>query len=256
MNFSVVYWNLQLDNQLEGKRGAGKLFNALDRLIEEYHPDCFGLNEVLKACDKGKMPFVLEYLKKKGYTHIYYANSGKWTDKWDIGEGIVSRYPLISPKEVVLGGHFSKGSHLHDSEAKAIITGVKLKNSITPKLVVAHLMHLRPHTLPTHFQHQKNLTNYVAKLPASDFVIAGGDFNEFKIMPLSFARRNKGKLHAKTGYFKEMTWHKKARKSAILRANPDRIFWSKNPGLKLKEFKVIPIYASDHKPLYAKFSIE
>lgn len=255
MTFSIIYWNLWLSNQIHGKKNANHLFIALDELIEQYNPDCFGLNEVLRRRGS-KTPFVVDYLKEKGYKHVYFLASGPWTDEWDIGDALVSKHRIVSTDSVTLGDHFSiDGRDETGRQAQALLAEVALRNGVSVHVITAHLMHLRLHTLPTHFRHQKNLTGHIIDSPQNVRLVMGGDFNEFKLMPFSFARKNRKYLHARTGVFPNMTWHKNARKRALLRANPDKLFWSKNKLMQLTDFKVIPDYTSDHKPLYAKFSI-
>jgi endonuclease/exonuclease/phosphatase family metal-dependent hydrolase len=255
MNFSIIYWNIWLDNQIHGKQKAKPLVEALDSLIETYDPDCFGLNEVLRQNSK-QTPFVLDYLEKKGYEYSYYLASGPWTKEWNIGDAIVSKYPFTYTGGIVLGDHYTiDGRDPDGTQAQAAEAEILLKKNVSVRVIAAHLMNLRVHKLPTHFRHQKSLALHIANAPQDINLIAGGDFNEFKVMPFSFARKNRKYLHARTGVFPNMTWHKSARKRALLRANPDKLFWSKNDLLRLTDFKVIPDFTSDHKPLYAKFSI-
>ena len=255
MNFSIIYWNLWLDNQLNGERKASQLLKTLDGLIEGYKPDCFGINELITRRGSKSMSFVIDYLKQKDYKYSYFVTSGPWMNKWDTGDAIVSRYPLKSTGSIMLGDYYSKNGRESGKKAQAIIAEVILKKDVSVYVIVSHLVSLRIQTLPTHFRHQKSLTSYIANLPGDIRLIAGGDFNEFKLMPFSFAKRNRTYLNTKTGSFPNMTWHKSARKSALLRANPDKLFWSKNKLIQLKEFKVIRNHTSDHKPIYARFSV-
>ncbi len=256
MKFSIVYWNIWLDNQTHSTR-AKALLGALDSLIKKYEPDCFGLSEVLMPSSARSKSQILTHLKKRGYTHVHYLASGPWTQQWDIGDAIVSKYPLKKCGGITLGDHYTvEGKDPSGQQAQAAEADVVLSQETTVRVIVAHLMNLRIHKLPTHFKHQKSLTgHYSAKLQGQTGVIAGGDFNEPTFMPFSFARRNRRHLNVRTGSVHTPTWFKNANKQSLLRANPDKVFWSKNSDIQLDYFRVIADCTSDHRPLYARFLV-
>lgn len=254
MNFSVIYWNVWLDNQIQGPKRLKTLVDALDAILDEYNPDCLGLNEVLQGRNE-RVPAVVRHLQKRGYEHVYYLPSGPWTDDWNIGDAIVSKYPIVATQAISLGSHFTEhGRDTSGRKAQAAEVEI-IKDGVHVRVIAAHLMNLRLHKLPTHFRHQESLSRHIALLPHDVPVIGGGDFNEFKYMPWSFSQANRKYIQVKTGDRHEPTWFRKAQKGALLHANPDKVFWLRESGVQLTQFQVIPRFTSDHRPLYAQFVI-
>lgn len=256
MEFSIVFWNTWLNNQLGGQKSAKHLIAGLDRLVAEHAPGCFGLSEVLSDRTTGSS-FLLEHLKSKGYRYLHHAVSGAWTSKWDIGVGIASRYPLEAVTDINLGGHLtSKGMERSGtSSSKALYATLRLSEDVSVEVIVAHLMHLRISHLDVHFQHRKNLTRFINETAQSPNLIIGGDFNEPTIMPGSFTALKSHRFKARTGTLANPTWLSRANRQSLLRGNPDKILWSRSNSLELTKFQVVPETASDHRPLYARFSI-
>lgn len=256
MEFSIIFWNIWLTNQIGGKEKQQQLFRKIDNIVQDYQPDCFGLNEVLRQTGENR-PAIVDHLKKRGYQYDYYLPAGPWTDDCEIGDLLVSKHPIVDKQGIILGSHFDmNGRDKSGRQAQAIQARVRLNQHFDITVIVAHLMHLRAHTLSTHFEHQRNLSCHVRGLTDTTALVMGGDFNEFNLMPLSFSWKNRRIFNNKTGSSLQPTWYKNAQEGALLRANPDKVYWFKNSSLELTEFEIISEYVSDHKPLYAKFLLK
>lgn len=255
MNFSLLHWNIWLDNQLGSSKRMDTLLSEFDEIIERKKPDCICLNEVLSEKDS-KQSVVINHLLNRGYVYIHHVVSGPWNKSYDIGDVIISRHPLSHNREIKLGRHLTVDGFAENKIiAKAVASNINIKSEMLT-VITAHLMHLRPHTLLTHFQHQSNLTKYLRELDALNRVILCGDFNEPSLMPFSFNNKNSKIFRTKTGTFTNPTWYKKARKELLLRANPDKILWSKNSNVNLKRFEIVQSAISDHRPIFASFNIK
>ncbi|MGI0135074.1 MAG: endonuclease/exonuclease/phosphatase family protein, partial [Candidatus Micrarchaeaceae archaeon] len=131
-----MYWNIWLDNQLPSKQQSGRFLNSLKTIIDEFNPDCFGLNEVTaKTCTSDST--VLRCLSESGYRYINYAPSERWDDTWDIGDAIVSRYPIIASHLVPLSADVERGD-----QPMAIFAHVALPGNTILKIGVVHLRRL------------------------------------------------------------------------------------------------------------------
>ena len=97
-NFTIVFWNIWLDNQLDGPTGPRslKLLKEFDDLVAAHNPDCIGINEVLFE-SPDQAPFVFEHLKKHGYHYAHFAYASPINKQWEIGAGLVSKYPVKLP---------------------------------------------------------------------------------------------------------------------------------------------------------------
>jgi len=94
---------------------------------------------------------------------------------------------------------------------------------------------------------------HLAERRGSGHMIIGGDFNELKLMPA--IRALAADYHRVTGTFRQPTWRWRGQRKRFLQANYDNILWSRDPGLRMHEFSVLPFAPSDHAPLLARFSI-
>lgn len=251
MEFSVLFWNIWLENQVAGPNRSKKLLNTLKDVINNYKPDCIGLNEVLRGKNETS-PFVTDFFKNLGYKYVHFASFGPHSEKWDIGNAVCSKYPLKTVKNIVLGRNIiaeRKGFFGHLN--KAITAEVSLTNKVTIKLIAVHPIYLDTHNFIEHYRHMKSLANFLEQDKNLGNTIVGGDFNE----PFHMPRSMKKNFYHKTGTFINRTWRNNASKRAFIRFNLDRVMWAKEGSLELKKFEVIRNDISDHRPLYSLFYI-
>ena len=254
MTFSIVYWNIWLDNQLNEDRCRASIIPDLEAMIARYKPTSFGLCELLTRRDDGSSE-VLKCLQKHGYVYQALAPAADWDDVWCIGEVIASRVPLRDTLFTPLGAHFSNQGLDITHDRFAVSARVDMGASRPFTVTVAHLLHLAPSALNVHYRHQQVLRQLVQKYADTGDIIVGGDFNEPRLFPFSFASRTRQRLVGKTGTVLRPTWHFEAWHSMKLGMNLDKIFWTKDSGLRLIRFRLLPYESSDHLPLYAEFEI-
>lgn len=255
MKISVLFWNIWLNNQLKGSQNSQELLEGFKSIVETYQPDCIGLNEVLKNKDE-QFPFVVKFLEQLGYKHTHFAPASPLSDEWTIGVAVCSKYPLGKTSNIELGKDIWANYRGYPNETvKAIATKIRVSGTQELNLITAHIILLRPSTLKEHYKQSKALTNVLKKPAYLQNTIIGGDFNEPKFMPKSFKSRNKATHHHQTGTFLNPTWKYDASNKTLIRANLDRLFWSKEGSLELLKFEVVDTNISDHKPIYAVFDL-
>jgi endonuclease/exonuclease/phosphatase family metal-dependent hydrolase len=255
MEVSVLFWNLWYDNQLDGPRQSEKLLSKLSDIVETHQPNCIGLNEVLQHKDAAS-PFVLDFLKKLGYKHSYFAVASPINDEWLIGAAIVSKHPLIKPEPIVLGDDTPATRRGFPGQTvKSVAAHVRLPGGKTIGFVATHPIALRLYTVRVHYIHTKSLSDFVSAGPYATNTIIGGDFNEPMRFPRSFKKMHEATLHHKSGTFRNPTWRYNASQRTPIRANLDRLFWTKQGTLELKKFEIIATNVSDHRPLAAVFEL-
>ncbi len=262
MTFSVLFWNIWLDNQIHGEKNSKKLLLELRRLIDHYQPDIIGLNEVLQA-SQATSPFVLDYLKSEcGYTFNHFAPAswfrqcydGRLDTDWLIGAGLCSKIQPITIKSVAISNDTpAERRGQKGCEVKAITATIKVGGKNT-HIIVAHPLYLRPYTLKDHYQGTKSLENLVRSHEFSKNTILGGDFNEPSFMPQAFKKRVKHTMHMRTGSAWDTTWRHNASPTTVIRANLDQLYWTKKSDFSLQNFEVIATDISDHRPLFATFA--
>lgn len=253
MTFSVLFWNVWLDNEINGEHNSGKLLKELKRLIDAHKPDYIGLNEVLQDKNSSQ-PFILDFLKTCGYKYGFFALASPLNDDWLIGAGFCSRTKPLSIKAVPISKDTpAERRGCKGFELKAIVAQMELNKGNSISIVVAHPMHLRPYTIKDHYQGTKTLENLVRKeLPKNALVV--GDFNEPGFMPKAFKNSVNDIMHMRTGTIRNATWHHKANPKTLIRANLDQLYWSKDSNYELKSFEVINSDVSDHRPILARFA--
>jgi endonuclease/exonuclease/phosphatase (EEP) superfamily protein YafD len=256
MRIRILYWNIWLENQLKGIDRSDALLEELTEIVLKYNPDCIGLNEILKH-NEHEIPLVNSLLESLGYIYHYFSHTSPFTKEWDIGSAICSKLPLKYIEEVELGRNATaeKKGHI-DCPVKAVAAKVELSENLNIGIIVAHPINLKPSTIKDHFTHTKNLANFINNSSYRYNAIIGGDFNEPMYFPRSFKRRTATHLHHRTGTKRNPTWRHNTWKRTPLRANLDKLFWTKNGSLELSEFIVIESHVSDHRPLYAEFIIK
>ncbi len=255
MEFTIVFWNIWLNSQREGQESphAKRLLKKLDQIIDTYTPDFIGLNEVLQ--DTKKRLFVLGHLQSRGYTFQHFAYSSPLDDTWGIGAAFVSKLPVSNTQEISMGDDkFANWRGYPGHSVKAIGTTIHLSAKKSLNVMVAHPLALKPVALREHWRNQRALRQVVAE-PRYKQLILGGDFNEFNLMPMSFASREADRFHHRSGTLKNPTWSHNGGMSKWMRCNLDKIFWTKETSTELLQFKVLDSTPSDHAPLLARFKV-
>jgi endonuclease/exonuclease/phosphatase family metal-dependent hydrolase len=255
MQFSVLYWNVWLDNQIRGQAAAQGFLDELARVVKQCKPDVIGLNEVMRHVD-AKTPFVLDFLQQLGYQHIHFTPASPVNDEWVWGSGIASKMPLKAIEEIDLSEEADARKHGYPGHTvKAIAAKVLLPYAKHFQMVVAHPLYIRPHTTRAHFDAISALQTLMKTKKFAARTILGGDFNESAYWPWSFYRAMRQGLNFKTGSILHPTWLYEAWRWNPIRANIDQLYWTKDQAIKLLQFEVIKSKASDHRPIFARFDI-
>lgn len=253
MKLSVLFWNIWLENELQGSKHATTLLAELQRIVKTYQPDVIGLNEVLRGTHD-ETPFVIDYLKKLGYKYTHYVTASPFTPDWYLGTAVCSKYPLVDTADIVLGlDRPAQRRGYPGHTVKAIATHLKLGKGKTVGFIVAHPINLKPYTLGDHYKHTRALSQLIRMPAFSGDTIMGGDFNEPALFPGHFKRRHRALLHYRSGTITNPTWRHRAWQLTPVRANLDHLYWTKQGTLCLDRFEVIETDVSDHRPLFAKF---
>ena len=256
MKLKVLFWNIWLENQLSGPKKTELLLAELQKIISIHDPDVIGLNEVLKHSNH-EIPLINTWLQSRGYIHNYFSHSNPLSNQWDIGSAICSKYPLTKIQEIELGNNATASKRGHgEHKVKAVTARLKFPNKTEVGFIVAHPINLKLSTIIDHFRHTKNLSDFVLNSDYSQNTIIGGDFNEPMHFPKSFKSRTNRYFHHKTGSKSNPTWRHNTWQITPLRANLDRLFWSKNGLLELEHFEVVESHISDHRPLFAIFNVK
>jgi endonuclease/exonuclease/phosphatase family metal-dependent hydrolase len=257
MIFSVLLWNIWLDNQNKGNTRLQKLFDELSRIIVEYNPDVIALNEVLQASSKIS-PEVTDFLQQKlGYTDNFFTPASPLNKDWLIGDALCSRLAVQSIKFVPISDDTPAKRRGYEScKTKAIVAKIKLSNSHMFNLVIAHPMHIRPYTLKDHYDATSGLNELVRSEGLAQNTILCGDFNEPGFMPKSFKTSVSDVLEMRTGGIFSATWRHNAYPLTPIRANLDQVYWTKKGNLRLLDFKVLSSRVSDHRPILAVFNLQ
>lgn len=216
MTFSIMYWNIWLNNQLSGKRGAITLLDEIDRILEKYQPDFIGLNEVLQTIDS-REAFVLEYIEQKhGYKFVHYAHSSPSTPEWYIGSAFLSRIKPVTVETVAISTDSAaiiRGYHGH--EVKAVVAKVTLGPELTINIITAHPLHLRQTIIANHYKGTKKLETIVHTKEYAKNTILGGDINEPGFMPNSLRKKVGETMNFRTGTIRNPTWKHNAHKHLL-----------------------------------------
>lgn len=253
MTFSVLFWNIWLDNQIKGEAGSARLMKELEYLIEKYDPDVIGLTEVLQATHSDS-PFVLDFLGRHGYPHRHYASASPLDDDWNIGMAVCSRFTLENVDEVVIGKDSpaeQRGYSGH--EHKCITATITLPEQHMLNTIIAHPHHLRPHTIRDHYEGTRNIEKLLRSSKFSENTVLVGDFNEPGFMPKAFKNKVADVMKFRTGSIAHPTWRHNGYRFTPIRANLDQLYWSRKSNFELTDFEVIDSPVSDHRPLFAKF---
>ncbi len=249
-----MFWNIWLNNQINGAEGSTRLFNELERLANIFKPDFIGLNEVLQS-SHANTPFISDFLNTKcGYTYSHFAPASPFTDNWTIGSALYSRVAFDNVKNVSISKDAPAEKRGYEGfEIKSIAASVIISGTRKLNIIVTHPVHLRKHTLSDHYEGTSNLEKLIRSEEFSKNTILGGDFNEPKFMPNAFKNKVSNTMNFRTGSMRTPTWHHNAHSFTPLRANLDQLYWTKNSDFKLKEFKILKTNVSDHRPIFATF---
>jgi len=249
--FRVIFWNVWASNQAQQAR-LDLLCARLGELIEVYSPDVFGLNEVVFDEEAGWSQ-VVRYLETRGY-QVHFVPHGPEGLGMLAGSALATRSMPQRVLEPVLGPDKTaeyRGFPGHDVRAIDAVIPVG-EGDAQIQLIVAYWAHLVPQNWEAHRMHVRAFSEHLLA-EASGPLIMGGDFNELKGMPAIRALARK--YNRITGNFWRPTWRWAGQRRRLLRANYDNILWSRENGIELVDFKVLPFAPSDHAPLYAKFLI-
>lgn len=263
MQFAALFWNIWLDNQLNGKEGSAKLLDELRRLCQKYNPDVIGLNEVLQG-SSSTSPFVHDFLRNEcGYSFSHFAPASDFSvardssseKNWTIGTGFCSKVEPSKVRSVVLCSDApAKKRGQPEATVKAIAATLNL-GAVDVNYIVAHPPYLRPYTLKDHYEGTRVLESLLRSEEFSTNTVLGGDFNEPDYMPKSFKSAVRDIAHTRTGSKINTTWRHKARQKALIRANLDQLYWTKDSAFSFADFRIIETNVSDHRPLVATFNL-
>jgi len=248
---TIIFWNLW-ERAQSGRRDDGtKLKQALDRLVDTYDSDIFGLNEVLVDRQTGESP-ILDHLKSRGY-HTHFAPFSPMSDKWMIGSAFVAKHKAHKILDHKLGPdtQADKQRGYPGHHVKAIEAHMKLGGEDVT-IVVNYLAALVPLNWLTHVTHRGAYEKVLGAIEHQN-IIVGGDFNETKYM-LPWLRMPKY-LHHRTGSLHNPTWRWDGQRRKVAQANYDHMVWTKQSNLQLKRFEVLPRHPSDHAPLLGIFEV-
>jgi len=254
MIFKVLFWNIWLDNQINGETAAKPLLSELDRVIDHYQPDIIGLNEVLRN-QGADQPFVTDFLERShDYKYSHYAPASPLNDEWLIGTALYSRHKFDMVDAVTICEDSpAEKRGFPDHNVKAITATLSLGTQQRVNVIVAHPLHLRLYSLNDHYAATKKLNDLVRSKQFNENTILGGDFNEPDFMPRAFKNKVNDHMYFKTGSLAMPTWRHNAYPFTPVRANLDQLYWTKQSSFKLIDFTVIDTSVSDHRPIFATF---
>ena len=255
MNFRILFWNIWLNNQVQGNKQVSKFLAELKRIIELYQPDFVGLNEVVQT-EANRCPPVIEFLKQAGYHYTEFAPAFPIKGKIIGGACVASKYKLDQVQDIVLSNdtHAEKKGFKNHT-VKAIYANLQLCSGKNISVIVAHPLLLRLHTCRAHYEGTKKLKKLIQSPENFSNLIIGGDFNESIYWPYSFKHAVKKRLNHRTGSILHPTWSYNAHRVTPFRVNLDQLYWTKNSQLKLNKFQVDRTNISDHRPLIGNFEI-
>lgn len=257
MTFSILFWNIWLYNQLDGKAGATHLLSELKRVVDLYKPDFIGLNEVLQH-RQSDAPFVLTFLKQEcGYIYNHYTPLSAYNDSWLDGLALCSRVKINKVQEVSLcKNSYAERRGYPGYELKALAGSIILPGQLNLQIIVTHAMPLVPlrmEAIKDHYEGTRKLNNLLRSGTYSKNTILAADMNEPGFVPRSFRAKVDDVMHFRTGPRANRTWRHNAHQRTPIRANLDQLYWSKGSDFDLQTFKVLKSNISDHRPCLAVF---
>jgi endonuclease/exonuclease/phosphatase family metal-dependent hydrolase len=251
---TVMFWNVWFENQINDSR-LSVLEEALEDFVLEHSPDVIGLNEVVKFTEKNHIP-LHKKMSELGYNHAHFAQTNRITDKFTIGSTIYSKTELKDTDTIYLGRNATaKRKGYDDFRVSAVVGSVELSGKPF-QIISAHPINIKPSTLKNHYQHTRKLGSHDRVLNSAVPTVIGGDMNEPRLFPFSVRSKLRQDFNHRTGSFINPSWRYRGQTTTILRANLDRLFWSKNHKLIQKSFYIIDTNVSDHRPIISTFEIE
>jgi endonuclease/exonuclease/phosphatase (EEP) superfamily protein YafD len=248
--YTIIYWNTWFEMQ-DGSRGDGTSINQrLGKLIVEYSPDAFGLNEVFANTKTGESP-LLEFLKKAGY-NTHFCEFGQTANGWSVGSALATRQKLKRVVNHQYGPNTQSRRRLFKNHASRLIEGRVDIGGTEITILVNHFCALNPVDFRTHIRQRRGYRQIITNINSKNLII-GGDYNETKYM-LSWPRTPKS-LERKTGNLRQPTWRFNGKRRYLVMANLDNIFYLTTGRLNLQGFQVLDRWPSDHSPLLARFEI-
>lgn len=253
MALTVMFWNVWYENQIDDSR-LSILEEALENFIAEHNPDVIGLNEVVKYTQNNHVPLHRK-MSELGYNNAHFAQTNRITEKFTIGSTLYSKTVLTDTGTIYLGPNATaKRKGFDDFKVSAVVGSVKVLGQ-SFQIISAHPINIKPSTLKNHYQHTKKLRTHTRISDIKTPTIIGGDMNEPRLFPFSIRSKLRRNFNHRTGSFINPSWRYRGQTTAILRANLDRLFWSKNHKLVQKSFIIIDTNVSDHRPIVSTFDI-
>ncbi len=254
MTFSILFWNIWFYNQIEGKARADRLLSELKRLTDQHQPDFIALSEVVRPSHAQLAP-VIEYAQKLGYLYNHCANMAQLNDYWMSGVALCSRFKLHQKENIIISknGYALKRGYA-DLDKEVISVQATLPDGQDLKIIVAHPT-APIDSLKQHRVGMETLSQLAHSKTYAKNTILVGDMNEWRLIPGAFRRKVADVMDSRTGTVLHPTWRYNAHRFTPLRANLDYVYWSKQGGFVLKDFKVLVSDVSDHRPLLATFEL-
>lgn len=231
------------------------MLSELQGMVDQYEPDFIGLNEVMQPT-RGNPPFVLEFLKKSGYVHNHFAHPARFNDDWLVAAAFASRPEITAAKNIVVSKNgFAAKRGYPGFDKEAISARVTLPGGRSLKIMVAHPLALLD-APKDHYTAIKTLDRLLHSKEYASNTILVGDMNEWRFIPRSFRAAIADVMYHKTGSFAHPTWRHNGYRFTPIRANLDRLYWSKQSDFRLQDFRVLSSRASDHRPFLATFRFD
>jgi endonuclease/exonuclease/phosphatase family metal-dependent hydrolase len=249
-----MFWNVWYENQTDNSR-LNILEEALENFIFEHEPDVIGLNEVVKYTHNEHVPLHRK-MSELGYAHAHFAQTNRINDDFTIGSSLYSKTKLSDTNTIYLGPNATAKRNGYDSFKVSAVVGSINKSGKIFQIISAHPINIKPSTLKNHYQHTRKLRTHTRISDITVPTIIGGDMNEPRLFPFSIRHKLRNKFHHRTGSFANPSWRYRGQTTTLLRANLDRIFWSKNHNLVQESFLIIDTNVSDHRPIISTFSID
>lgn len=212
-------------------RGRDKIGNNnlknISKLIEYYDVDIVGLQEVDKNVSRTNFEDQLKILAEE-LSMYYYFGSNKSFLKGEYGNGVLSKYPLQSPENIIFQGREPRG---------LLKTSILLGNNKKMNFMVTHL----GLDIEERQKQFNNVLNYIDVYDEN--LVLVGDFNVLDNDP------NIMKIQKHLNDVGEKTINRYVNTLNIFR-NEHRIdYVFVNKRMQIKKYKVEKVQYSDHFPI-------
>lgn len=247
---TAVFWNTWFDAQ-DGTHGDGtETLRRLADLITEHQPDVIGLNEVLASRD-GHISETALLLERQGYD-VHFSPVYEHSDHSITGNIFAAKVPVASVTHHHLERAIGREPRHQKYQQSHLIEAQIIVGDTPVTVFVAHLASIWPRQWATHRRQRRAYQTITRQASHADILI-GGDFNETKYM-LPWLKRSRYRVL--TGGLRNPTWRWRGKRHLLLHGNLDRVLYTKDGHLRLRQFHVLDRAPSDHAPLLAEFSIE